>query len=304
MMNSSQKEKNRYSRATKRSRKLQNLEKADRNVKATDIKEKRASNEISPINGISPSMIRSAMNPLLVLDVNGILCRRIRRREKGVTNAQFRASIGNVALTDVVPRTDLTKFLSFLDSNFTLAIWSSAKQKTVNKLIQMLFPLEISQRLLFAWGQDKCEMKIREEATTNATIRTAVQRKNAENPACNIIFVKSLAKVFRCFPSWDESNTILMDDSPDKCPDIFRKNALHPPSISGLAITACTCCEGNDEINEQKQIMFFQKLISYYRGQERGKSTETKSKEDCAPDINNLHQFLYENAQGHMGWAG
>lgn len=150
-------------------------------------------------------------------------------------------------------------------------------------------------------------MIIREEATTtnkNATSCTAaVQKKTIENPTCNIIFIKSLAKVFRRFPSWDESNTILMDDSPDKCPDIYRKNAIHPPSISGRAITSCTCCEeGNDEMNEEKQILFFQKLTLYYRGQEHDKSTQPKNKEESAP--NKLHQFLYENARGHMGWAG
>ena len=139
-MNSTQKEtKNRYSRATKRSRKLQNLEIAGRNNATDDRKETIIRNEIC-----IPSMMTIRSVPLVVLDVNGILCRRIRQRDKGV--AQFRASIGNVALTDVVPRTDLIKFLSFLDSNFTLAIWSSAKQKTVNKLISMLFPLEVRTR--------------------------------------------------------------------------------------------------------------------------------------------------------------
>jgi hypothetical protein len=84
--------------------------------------------------------------PLLVLDVNGVLCRRI--RSQGGDDAKaivtYRSSLGRVAHTEVVPRTDLQQFLNLLDSHFVLAIWSSTKQKTLKKLIQMLFPSEVS----------------------------------------------------------------------------------------------------------------------------------------------------------------
>lgn len=86
--------------------------------------------------------IMAVGKPLLVLDVNGILCRRVRRRDDDEAVA-YRSSLGHVALTDIVPRTDLNQFLLLLDSHFTLAVWSSAKQKTLKKLIQMLFPLEV-----------------------------------------------------------------------------------------------------------------------------------------------------------------
>lgn len=48
------------------------------------------------------------------------------------------------------------------------------------------------------------------------------------------IFIKSLSKVWDAYPLWDASNTLLMDDSPDKCPEIFLKNTVHPPPITGL----------------------------------------------------------------------
>lgn len=83
---------------------------------------------------------------LLVLDVNGVLCRRIRRQVNNDVKARvtYRSSIGYVAHTEVVPRTDLKQFLYLLDSHFALAIWSSAKRKTLKKLLHMLFPSEVS----------------------------------------------------------------------------------------------------------------------------------------------------------------
>lgn len=101
------------------------------NISSTDVRECNSAKGIMAVG-----------KPLLVLDVNGILCRRVRRRDDDEVVA-YRSSLGHVALTDIVPRTDLNQFLLLLDSHFTLAVWSSAKQKTLKKLIQMLFPLEV-----------------------------------------------------------------------------------------------------------------------------------------------------------------
>ena len=82
-----------------------------------------------------PQSVRAiiTVKPLIILDVNGILCHRLRKkpqvlrsslisnkRLKQTTN--FRPSVGNVANTDVVPRSDLNEFLTLLHSNFNLAV--------------------------------------------------------------------------------------------------------------------------------------------------------------------------------------
>ncbi len=70
----------------------------------------------------------------------------------------YRVPIGHVCnYTHVVARTDLTLFLESSREYYTLAIWSSAKKKTVKSLTRMLFPEKILRELLFVWGQDKCE---------------------------------------------------------------------------------------------------------------------------------------------------
>jgi hypothetical protein len=113
-----------------------------------------------------------------------------------------------------------------------------------------------------------------------------------------IVFTKSLAKVFYKYPSFNETNTILIDDSPEKCPHAHRKNALHPPSISGIdtnlnRTTLCMNDDDDDETNQRKQTVFFQQLATFWN---------TKAAFHYTSNNNELHNFLSQEARGHMGW--
>lgn len=208
-------------------------------------------------SGIIPSLsnheTKIIVKPLIVLDLNGILCRRVRYSsdEKNGQNQSkyfsvddrenFRPFIGNVAGTPVIARSDLCTFLKLLDKNFALAVWSSAKQKTVTRLIDLLFPKSITERLLFKWGQDRCQTK----------------NTKSNEP----IFTKPLSKIWKNYPLWGEWNTLLIDDSPDKCVD-FSMNTIIPPSITGFK-------QGTDNglldlVNEDHQTIFFSELAKIF----------------------------------------
>jgi hypothetical protein len=73
------------------------------------------------------------VKPLIILDVNGILCHRLRQNpqvlqfspesyRKTKKTIVFRPSVGHVANTDIVPRSDLHQFLTLLNNNFSLAV--------------------------------------------------------------------------------------------------------------------------------------------------------------------------------------
>lgn len=49
----------------------------------------------------------------------------------------------------------------------------------------------------------------------------------------DVTYVKSLSKVWNAYPLWNHLNTLIVDDSPEKCPVQYVKNAIHPPSILG-----------------------------------------------------------------------
>jgi len=243
------------------------------------------------------------VQPLVVLDLNGILCHRIRSHHHNHTPQPcFRPAIGHVANTGIVPRTDLSRFLTMLDSNFTLAVWTSAKRKTAVDLVEMLFPSEIASRLLFVWAQNKCE-----SVPQPNQVRT--------DGSIDVLYSKSLSKVWHHFPLWNASNTILMDDSPDKCPKKYLQNTLHPPPILGGSLSLpnnenisndnVRSNEANrisDETNEATQALFFDKLAQHWKHDDT--ENNNNMKEAPKTDVESLNIFLNQNAQGHMGWRG
>ncbi len=152
---------------------------------------------------------------------------------------------------------------------------------------------------MFVWGQDKCDItQISSKilSTSSHDVKQYHQQKTNDDGIHNIIFTKSLAKVFHSFPSFHESNTILIDDSPDKCPDLYRKNALHPPSISGLDQKAAssTTAGDDDESNQQKQTIFFRQLAIFWKTEMNFNDISSSSE---------LYKFLHREGRGHMGWT-
>jgi len=308
------------------------------------------------------------VKPLIVLDLNGILCHRI--RDKNILNTKsssmYRPSLGTVSKTEVIPRSDLQEFLSLLNHNFSLAVWTSATRKTARMLIQLLFPEEIRDRLVFVWHRNFCNLVETSENTSSSTeekqpietseecntpssrkrrrrsnksridkllcspvndnddedddntndldqnssaTKCVKQKASANNAATchsDVTAIKSLSKVWSAYPLWDETNTILLDDSREKCPTQHSANALHPLSIRGT-ITACNNEDSaiekdvkskdsysiidDDETNQKSQYAFFELLAKHW------------SSKATSPPADMLMCFLKEHANEHnMGW--
>ena len=224
------------------------------------------------------------VQPLLILDLNGILCHRI--RHCNTPNDNFRPYAAYIANTPIVPRTNLDRFLWFLDAHFTLAVWTSAKAKTAKQLVGLLIPTPIKERLLFVWAQSHCE-----------TIQIGMQDDNNDENNNNDekpLFQKPLARVWKEWPLWNGSNTFLMDDSPVKCPPQYSQNTLHPPALHGKQanleddglVHDCNQYDMSDHENEELQLEFFKHLV------------------DALDAAENVLPFLETHARGHMGWRG
>ena len=205
----------------------------------------------------------------------------------------YRTSIATIARTPIVPRQGLKHFLKMLDQSFTLAIWTSATKKTAKELVKALFPKDIRARLLFVWSQDQCE-------------NLSAKEMGLVNSRRSIIFRKHLCDVWKSYPIWNQENTLLMDDSPEKCPKISRGNGLHPPPLSGLKSSSLDwirkgCSMTGSPLNEEfvlsfsddhnirKQKEFFHDLVMAW-----------KSTSDGAF----LASYLPKFGKGHMGGRG
>jgi len=265
------------------------------------------------------------VRPLLVLDLNGILCKRIRYNRLSVTERErinFRSSVGHIAGTPVVAREDLQPMLSYLDANFTLAVWTSARIATARGLISLLFPPDIANRLLFVWGQDRCDATRPNDTRANdldGAIDKASNEPDGGEEDCkpnvedsfDVIFEKNLGKVWRDYPCFDSTNTLLIDDSPEKARK-WIENTLHPPPIDGIAAKE-PGGESADLSNAIKQRIFFQQLVAHFTS-EGGEADDRdlcsnmavesadNQRERKAQASKKLHEFLA--LDNHMGWRG
>eukprot|EP00586_Coscinodiscus_wailesii_P007505 CAMPEP_0172492258 /NCGR_PEP_ID=MMETSP1066-20121228/23339_1 /TAXON_ID=671091 /ORGANISM="Coscinodiscus wailesii, Strain CCMP2513" /LENGTH=545 /DNA_ID=CAMNT_0013261769 /DNA_START=63 /DNA_END=1700 /DNA_ORIENTATION=- len=228
----------------------------------------------SSSSSIPPSIVIK-IRPLLVLDINGIFCRRLRAADMDKSK-RYRPTTARIANTNVILRTDAVETLGYLAENFTLAVWTSAKRENAKALVNVLFPSTVIDRLLFLWGQNYC---VSVKMPTPPVIPPGW---NWYKP----LFLKPLSKVWNEFPLWNETNTLLIDDDPQKCPHPHVANGIHPPPICGEVGFA-------DETNQLHQSVFFKALANYWEG------------DGCDDGAKSMRSFL-ENCEGAsgMGWRG
>jgi hypothetical protein len=354
----------------------------------------------------SPLPTRSIIfvKPLIVLDLNVILCHSVRERHtqsfslmespisshhnnsrhNGTVSQRtiLRKSAARIANTEIIPRSDLSEFLHLLHQNFALAVWTSATYKTAKLLVRLLFPDHIRSRLVFVWHRSFCNLVRSSELKSctddeggnhhntkgddggngkkrtkkNCGVSVQVSEVNAvdntiqDGPVRDVhevdstklastnqlesyqevTAIKSLSKVWSAYPLWDDSNTLLIDDSPEKCPKRFRRNAIHPPPLCGTetfysdvashslgfkkedkvddenheASDATSSKDpstlfifDDDEPNQKLQRQFFELLARHWScPQPRNIDTICSSRQK-------LNQFLKENATSHnMRW--
>ena len=269
------------------------------------------------------------VQPLLILDLNGVLCHRSRDPPKHSTMPVLRQSLGTIALTPIIPRTDLNDFLQYLDRHFCLAIWTSAQRKTAKNLLNLLVPPNVRERLLFVWAQNQCRAVKKHQDHTKEGATTCDRRNlNGEDDDGDdgMTFEKNLDKVWQEYPLWSADNTLLVDDSPGKCAFAIA-NAIHPPTLHGqvqespaeMKAGANDKNEGkaalpfpkpslSDEENEQMQSGFFRKLVNFWiqcpYESPKLSSLSRPSSSGGDGDMANTsyYQFLETHAATGMGW--
>jgi len=125
---------------------------------------------------------------LLVIDLNGTLVDRKRRT------------------SSFVERPNLAPFLEYVLANHTLMIWSSAQPENVRSVCQRLFSPQQQRQVLAEWGRDTLDL-------TRAQYKEKVQvYKRLERIWQNDRIKESHPDADRG-GMWDQSNTVLIDDS-------------------------------------------------------------------------------------------
>lgn len=145
---------------------------------------------------------------LLVLDVNGLLADIVSHPYP--KNIKRDAMIAKKA---VYKRPFCSEFLNFCFENFDVAVWSSRIEKNVNRFLNYLMG-DLKERLIFCWSISQC---------------TVTNISTLEDKRKTVVF-KDLRKIWDKYDPnlpwekgyYNESNTLLLDDSP-------YKGLLNPP---------------------------------------------------------------------------
>ncbi|KAL8229196.1 hypothetical protein R6Q57_014096 [Mikania cordata] len=137
---------------------------------------------------------------LLILDVNGLLADVINPPPK-----DCKSDI-NISRRAIFKRPFLDGFLAFCFERFDVAIWSSRTRKVLDPVVDYLLG-DLKKKLVFLWDLSHC---------TSSSVRSL------ENQHKLIVF-KNLRKIWEGKilnasenRYYDESNTLMLDDSPYK----------------------------------------------------------------------------------------
>ncbi|KAI3929865.1 hypothetical protein MKW98_004019 [Papaver atlanticum] len=151
---------------------------------------------------------------LLVLDLNGILVDIVSNVPDGYKADTF------IAMKALFKRPFCDDFLKFLFQNFNVGVWSSRTKRNVDSVVDFVMG-DMKKNLLFCWDQYHC---------TDTGYSTLENRRKP-------LVLKELKKLWnkhdRSLPwekgAYNESNTILLDDSPYKALRNPPHTAIFPP---------------------------------------------------------------------------
>lgn len=167
--------------------------------------------------GIERGPVACLRKKLLILDVNGLLADIVHpppKECKADTNILRRA---------IFKRPFCNDFLKFCFERFDVGIWSSRTKKIIDRVVDYLLG-DMKNKLLFCWDLSHC---------------TGTGVKTLENRHKELVF-KELRKLWEKHDAnlpwekgdYNESNTILLDDSPYKALLNPKHTAIFPYSFN------------------------------------------------------------------------
>ncbi|RKF83891.1 putative FCP1 homology domain-containing protein [Golovinomyces cichoracearum] len=134
---------------------------------------------------------------LVVLDLNGTLL----YRSHGQSNAP------NAPL--IISRPYSYEFLQQCTEEFRVVIWSSARPANVRKMCHLILPPEIRKKIVTIWARDKFDL-----SDEDYNLRVVCFKRLTKLWSDNTVSM-SHPEYLRG-ARWDQSNTILVDDSSEK----------------------------------------------------------------------------------------
>jgi hypothetical protein len=137
--------------------------------------------------------------PLLLLDVNGVLCRKVNRRDDIPLPPDCIRLLG----CDVIPRPGYKELLAHCFANYSVGIFSSTTERNVTKILEGLLTAEQNASLMLRWFRDRTRLD------PDYGMETNIQRHETIKMLCDV-FDNPILNEPRHYTL---HNTILVDDS-------------------------------------------------------------------------------------------
>lgn len=142
---------------------------------------------------IAPIELKDPQELLVVIDLNGTLLYRPNRKNP----------------TKFLGRPNADLFLKYCIDNFSVVIWSSAKPANVNAMCDTILTPELRQKVVAIWGRDKFNL-----SPTDFVLRVQCYKRLTsiwKDPS-----IAASHPLHQFGGRWDQTNTVLIDDSLDK----------------------------------------------------------------------------------------
>ncbi|KAK3012275.1 hypothetical protein RJ639_012945, partial [Escallonia herrerae] len=166
---------------------------------------------------VERTLVTFPRRKLVILDINGLLADIVTPPPK-----ECKADI-NISRRAIFKRPFFSDFLKFCFERFDVGIWSSRSKKIVDRVVDYLLG-DMKDKLLFCWDLSHC---------------TETGFKTLENRHKTLVF-KELNKIWERSDlnlpwekgTYNESNTLLLDDSPYKALLNPMHTAIFPHSFN------------------------------------------------------------------------
>ncbi|KAI7907778.1 NLI interacting factor-like phosphatase-domain-containing protein [Cokeromyces recurvatus] len=202
---------------------------------------------------------------LLILDLNGTLVSRVRKRSMYV-------------------RPYSNKFFNYIFDNFEIMIWSSAQPDSVHNMCRM-FPKEKKEKISLIWDRKSFGLSTRDYHQ-------------------KVLTIKDLDKVWEQFGGrYDATNTILLDDSPKKT-QLQPYNSIHPKEFDhnskGFILNGDS--ELLQILDYLKVLQFQSNVANYIKNQPYKKREENRTEEEEESHLVEFYAFSddYEKPENRL----
>ncbi|KAL1223466.1 hypothetical protein V5N11_003524 [Cardamine amara subsp. amara] len=212
-------------------------------------------------SGSNPSVLRKK---LLVLDLNGLLADIV------TPYADCKADI-NIGRRAIFKRPYYEDFLKFCFDNFEVGIWSSRMKNNVERITEFLLG-DMKSKLLFCWDMSYCVK------TTQGSLEN--QYKKVVFKDLNRLWEKHDPKLPWNLGDYNETNTILLDDSPYKALLNPPYTAIFPHSYNHQNRTDTSLGNGGDLRLHLKKLVEAENVQDFIKNNPFGQEAITEASEN------------------------